>query len=83
MYDWNAGHSLGKSYLSVELQSVYSTGPAITIGFCPLLHDIKYFYLIQVIFKQLYGFKFSYLKLIVIWFQEIILFNYSPLFTHR
>ena len=41
--------------------------------FYRFLFDIKiFFYLIQTICTHLYGFKFSYLILIIIWFQVII-----------
>ena len=33
----------------------------------------KYFYQIEIINTQLYGFKYSYQKQIILWFQSIIL----------
>ena len=36
---------------------------------CTQLYGFKYSYLIQIICTQLYGFKYSYLMLIIIWLQ--------------
>ena len=36
------------------------------------LYDIKHSYLKQIICTSLYGFKYSYLITIIIWFQVII-----------
>ena len=38
-------------------------------SFCSQFYDIKYLYLILIIFTQLYGFKYFNQILIIIWFQ--------------
>ena len=43
------------------------------VFFGSLLYDIKYFYQIQKIWSQLFGFKYSYQ---IIWFQVIIFIQY-------
>ena len=64
-------HSLGESYPSAEIQSVYSAAPANWAK-----NNIKYSYLILIICIQLYGFKYSYVMLIIfkqIWIIDKIL----------
>ena len=37
-----------------------------------IFNDMKYSYQIQIIYAHLYGFNYSYLKLVIIWFLVII-----------
>ena len=61
------GYLLGKSYPSVEMQTVYSTTSVDWAIFLindhfsyTQLYGIKYYYLIQIIFPQLYSIKYSF-----------------------
>ena len=50
--------------------------------FCTRFYDIKYSNIIQIIYTQLYGFKYSYLILTITSFQVIISFDNRHLFAH-
>ena len=64
----------GISVLMARYDNVYIYISCIVVSkeFFAQLNDIQYFYLIQIICTQLYGFKYSDLILIITWFQIII-----------